>query len=212
MAVELTRGSGGPTSRAVGGIVVRMIQRPQLLDSRARHWRGVGRSGPGQLPLLALMLVASVLATGCGFQLRGGIDAPESLRAVHVSGSESELTRILEQTLSAAGVRLVDAADAPITLTLANQNETPRTRSVTAGIQAAEYELAGQVEFGLTGQDGVVLLAPTPLTVSRVFRRDPNGLLANSREEALIWREIRADLAASLLRSVSAAIRRFDAP
>lgn len=143
------------------------------------------------------MLVATV--SGCGFQLRdGGItlpplvdsyDAPEHPLAVAVS----ERLQARKPAAAAGGIEVL----------FSEFEETRRARTLTAGIQAAEYELAASMRLEARRGDDVLLPART-LRVRRVYVRDPANLLGNEAQEDVIREDLRSDLAAQAIRMLEA--------
>jgi len=156
----------------------------------------VPRTSAGQWCLL--LLVATV--SGCGFQLRdGGITLPPLVDRYDVP--EHPLAMAVSERLQAR--KPGAAAGSGIDVLFSEFEETRRARTLTAGIQAAEYELAASMRLEARRGDDVLLPART-LRVRRVYVRDPANLLGNEAQEDVISEDLRADLAAQAIRMLEA--------
>ena len=161
----------------------------------------VARSGSTGLFCLVALLIA-----GCGFHLRTW-DLGTALKAVHIDADATvDLDRELAQAIRSANVRLTDAADADVVVKLTRQRQTRRSASVTAG-RAAEYEMSLSIRFALESPSGEVLTAASELTSERVARLDRDNIVGSSEEQALLVREMRADLVDRIVRVLGARSR-----
>ena len=154
--------------------------------------------------LLTLGLLAAAAAPGCGFRLR----QPEKLefQSIALSGfaprspMETELRRQL-----AYSVKIVDTpAQADVVLlALADARE----RSVVASTSSAEVrelQLRVRLNFRAVTPTGRQLLAPAELALSRDLTYSENAALAKEHEEAELFRNMQADVAAQVLRRLAA--------
>lgn len=150
----------------------------------------------------SVVVLAAVLAAGCGFQLRTW-ELADTLERVRIEADESvDLRRELAQALRSAGVQVVNG-EADLVLRLAEQ-ERGRRRVATSGTAlASEFELSLQVEFGVATGDGRELAAPRVLRGERSVRLQDN-LLGGSAEQDLVIDELRSDLVGRMLRAVAA--------
>jgi LPS-assembly lipoprotein len=147
-------------------------------------------------------LIASLLLSGCGWQLRGAGMVPEGLDTLHISSRDpySPLVVELTRTLRAANVRVPEsAADAPYALAILSQRSSVRTATVNANARVSEQELSEEVEFLILDRDGKTLLPRSLVMVERVFEYDENNVLATRDEEQLIRGEMRRDLVSQML-------------
>ena len=158
-------------------------------------------------PLTALLLLATTLmAAGCGFQLRSW-DFSETGLSIHVQADRmSRMAAPLRDALRQAGVETsASADDADLVVHLVDERRNRRVASLTAGARAAEFELDMGVRFGIrTGQES--LSNPAWIQASRTFSIDRDNLAGSSEEEALIEQELQAALAQQILRSLNAVV------
>lgn len=151
--------------------------------------------------------VVVLLVAGCGFHLRTW-DLGTALQAIHIDADASvDLDRELAQAIRSANVRLAaDAADADVVVKLSRQRQNRRSAAVTAG-RAAEYEMSLSIRFALESPSGEVFTAASELTSERVARLDRDNIVGSSEEQALLVREMRADLVDRIVRVLGARSR-----
>jgi LPS-assembly lipoprotein len=158
----------------------------------------------GRRSWLALGLLAAVAAPGCGFHLRR--PATLEFQSIALSGfalrspMEAELRRQL-----AFSVKIVNAPAQAEVLLLALTDA--RERSVVASTSSAEVrelQLRVRLNFRAVTPTGRQLLAPVELTLARDLTFSENAALAKEHEEAELFREMQADVAAQVLRRLAA--------
>jgi len=150
------------------------------------------------LTLLALCLL---LATGCGFKLRGASPVPEALQPLAVecqNGIPDELCNAVLDQLELGEVNVVEPDEADYRLILRNFNEQRRASAITQQAAAAEYDLRQSVRVDVVTSDRVPLVADTQIRSSETYRYDEDNVLAKQREE----REIRESLYGRLAQQI----------
>ena len=169
---------------------------------------GAGASGcrtDGKRKLAALVLVATtLLAFGCGFQLRSW-DFSDADLSIHVKANALSRTATpLRDALRQAGALTSAGADAAdLVVEILNESRSRRVASLTAGARAAEFELTLGVQFGIRA-GARSLFKPAWIRASRTFSIDRDNLAGSSEEEALIEQELQAALSQQILRSLNA--------
>lgn len=151
-----------------------------------------------------VLMLAALLVAGCGFQLRGAPDVPESMRQLELvmPAGRSVLRTELGRTLRASGIEL--AASAPQRLEILEEKQGRRTATLTEDIKADEYELRTEVHFQVT-QGDELLIPPSVARTERVYTHDASALTAKNEQEALLRREMQQDIARQILRRYIAA-------
>ena len=148
----------------------------------------------------ALLAFVTGLAGGCGFQLRRW-DVGSAFQSVRINaGRGVDLDRDLSQALESAGVAISEDADVIVSLT--NQRAERRSAATTRTGRTAEYELSLQVQFAIAGADGEEIAAARVLRSERVVRLDQDHIVGSSEEQALVEREMRADLVQRMMRAL----------
>ncbi len=158
---------------------------------------------------ISLALLA-LLASGCGFQLRGASPVPSALEPLWVdchTSVPSELCRALKSQFTVGDVALADSREeAAHLLLLGDFGQTQRTSAISARAEAAEYELRQSVSLVLRNADGVPLLPETTVSASQSYRYDSTSVLAKRREQE----EIERQLYDNLVRQIGYRLVAFD--
>jgi LPS-assembly lipoprotein len=153
------------------------------------------------------LLIATLAVTACGFQLRGEVDLPPSLKRIHLAVSDplSPLQRDLELALKRAGAELAatptDAAQLRIPL---NQlTVEPLTVSTAARVQ--EYLVRYRIELEIVDAAGTVLVAKAPIELTRDYSYDETQALGAAAEQELIGKELQREMVQHVLRRLETA-------
>lgn len=156
-------------------------------------------------PLLALPVLA---LAGCGFQLRKAPDF--AFESILVPGIGSNVGNDLRRSLASSGKLRVLPPDAPPTQAQVVCDITYEVREkVVVGINASgqvrEFQLRLRVRFRLRTPQGRELIPETELLVQRDISFNESAVLAKEAEEAVLYRDMQADLVQQLMRRLAAA-------
>jgi len=157
----------------------------------------------GSAPLRALfILVLSLAIGGCGFQLRGAVEIPDSLKRVYFTAkTESAAAKAVKRLLKSNGVQLVGNPDAaPYQLQILSESSERRAATLNSQAKTEEYELRLTLQFQVLGPDGKPVLKPEVLITEQVYTFDENNVNAKDAEEALLRNEMKDNLARQLVR------------
>ena len=154
--------------------------------------------------LLLGSLAATALA-GCGFQLRGAQTLP--FQSIYLGMSEySELAAALRRQIEASGAHVVDSgAEAEVQLQVLKDARNRDITSLNSAGKVREYELRRSFDFRLTDRSGGERIPPSKISIKRTLTFNDNDLLAKEGEEALLYKDMDADLVRQLLRRLAAA-------
>lgn len=140
-----------------------------------------------------------LLATGCGFRLRGTQDL--AFKTLHVTGGDPVFLTELKRAVAAdTGTRLVDdpkAAEAVLFI-----DRVARDRlilSLSGAGRVRELELRLRVEFHMNDAKGRPLIAPSQISLKRDLTYDDTQVLAKEQEEALLYRDMQNDVIQQIL-------------
>jgi len=149
--------------------------------------------------LLLLMLVG-LLASGCGYKLRGEANLPpEMARTQMVIDDEySTLARRVRSMLERGGVQFVGAEQASAILEIPRNEVVTEVLTIGDNARVREYRITHTVSFRLTDADGAELIGLQTLRQAREISFDEQQILASSREQEYL-REDLADTLAQLL-------------
>ncbi len=137
-----------------------------------------------------------LLLQGCGFHLRGEVARLATIGPVYIDAAPRfQGTRAaLDRALAAHRIATTDAADAArVVVHLENDTTGRRVLSFTDNGTPVEYELRYTLTFRLSG-DGAPD-QPQTLVLLEDYFFDPNRLLSQSNEEALLGQEMRRQAA-----------------
>ena len=154
---------------------------------------------------LALVLLAALLTSACGFKLRGTVDLPAGVEPIYIGGLTpgSQLAIEMRNLLSAYGVTLTtDAAEANYQLIILEQNTDRRAATLGEGARVAEYQLIENVSFELRNEKGATVLGPNRMAERKIMPNDPNKVASTAEEEKLLRREMLQRLAAKIARQI----------
>ncbi|MDO7598028.1 MAG: LPS assembly lipoprotein LptE [Pseudomonadota bacterium] len=153
---------------------------------------------------MGLLLIA---IAGCGFQLRGVVPLPDSMKLMYVQGInvQQDLGLTLKRGLQQNGVQVVDnyEKDSAVLTVLENKFER-RILSVGNNAKVSEYELYGVLKFKITDGQGKLLIEPQQLEAIRNYQFDQTQVLSSDGEEAILREQLNEQLVQSLLRRLSA--------
>ena len=157
--------------------------------------------------LVSVVLAAAVLA-GCGFQLRG-TNGQYNLpfQSIWLSFPEtSPLGTELKRNLRAAEtVRIEsDASRAQALFDVLAESRGKTILSLNSQGRERENTQTHTLEFRVRDAHILELLATTELTLRRNIAFDESQVLAKESEEALLYRDMQADLVQQILRRLAA--------
>ena len=147
--------------------------------------------------------------SACGFHPRAHTVLPAKVGAtrVQVPDPYSPLGDELATALARAGVA-APAGDAPSSiLKITRERWDTRPLSVDEVARVREYITTYHVEFALQGSDGLPMLEPQTIELSREYSFDANAAVGSPAEQDLIQRELRRDMEAAILRRIEYALR-----
>ncbi len=151
-----------------------------------------------------LLAAAALPLAACGFRLRG---VPQfAFTSLYVqAGPASGVARELRRTLAGAGgVRLLtepqQLREAQVVLEITAEQQERVVVGQSATGQVRELQLRLRLGFRLRDQEGRDWIAPTELVQTRDISYNESIALSKEGEEALLFRNMQADLVQQLLR------------
>jgi LPS-assembly lipoprotein len=169
----------------------------------------VPRGGPSASRRRALaLLIAPVLLSGCGFQLR---QAPDFVfDSVYVAApASSQLGNELKRHLASNGNLRVLAEPTPpqqaqVVLDLLADQREKVVVGLNATGQVREFQLRTRIRFRLRTPQGKELIPDTELLQQRDISFNESAVLAKESEENLLYRDMQTDLVQQLMRRLAA--------
>ncbi len=152
---------------------------------------------------LVLALLASLMLSGCGFQLRGVAEL--SFKTLYVQGATLSISRELDQSFKANGIRIVNnQSDADLLLEMLNETSEKRILSLSGGGKVREYELDYHVNFRTRQPANPIWSPPQSVQSRRDFSYSDEALLGKLDEESQLNADMRSDTVREILRRLSA--------
>ncbi|WP_045728298.1 LPS assembly lipoprotein LptE [Xanthomonas sp. GPE 39] len=159
--------------------------------------------------LLALVFVVSLAA--CGFHLRDKLTLPADTHAVKVVSSApySELAKLLQRGLRAAGAQIapkdVDTDVARLEVLSERWGDLPI--ALDAQGRAQEFSLRYAAIFLFRRADGSVLVPQQVIELSRDYVAPPADATGTTTEREILADELRREMSASMLRRIDSVVR-----
>lgn len=156
----------------------------------------------------------ALLASACGFQLRGAATGLPferiALEGFRERGTQLALT--LKRDIEADGrSRIVDAASqAQVVIEVLLAQRERVVAAQTSSGQVREFTLRSRLAFRLRTPDGRLLAPDAELVQTRDMSFNESSALAKEQEESLLYRAMEDDISAQVLRRL--AVLRLPAP
>lgn len=155
-----------------------------------------------RIALIFLLMVS--LVSGCGFHLRGTITLPDSIRTVNVKSPDVKLRDTLVSRLESNNVIVVnDPTSDSAQINITNVDFSREVRTIDDRGKSTGYVLILTVKYAVVGSDGKDLVKPSTASARRDYNFEQEQLLSATREEELLYDEMREDAAQSILRKMS---------
>jgi LPS-assembly lipoprotein len=155
---------------------------------------------------VAALLVAASL-TACGFQLRGSNGTyTMPFHSLYLTFPDtSALGTELKRNLRAGEVVIADKPDqAEAQFVVLGETRGKSIQSLNSLGRVREYLLTYTLTFTVRDPKGVQLLPSTEITLRRNMAFDETQVLAKESEEALLYRDMQADLVQQIMRRLAA--------
>ena len=154
------------------------------------------------------MLLLAVALAACGFQLRGSngqYNMP--FKSIYLGFADNSLLGVeLKRNLRGADAVLVvdDAAKAEARLDVLSETRGKSILSLNSQGRVREYLLTYTLVFRVRNASGAELLGPTQISLKRNIAFNEAQVLAKEAEEALLYRDMQADLVQQIMRRLAA--------
>ena len=154
---------------------------------------------------MAGSVIAALLLSGCGFQLRG----PQALSfaTLHINAAaQSELGASLRRLVATSGTTRImeEAEQADARLQILSSDRGREILSLTGAGKVREYQLTQTLRFQLLDKAGKALIPPTSISARREYTFDDSQVLGKEQEEDLLYRDMQNDLVQQMMRRLAA--------
>ena len=153
---------------------------------------------------LSLIAIAAVLLSGCGFQLRGQVTLP--FETLYVPASSALTVELKRNIAAGTQTKLVDAPEnAQARLVFQQDSREKVILSLDSAGRVREYQLRETVAFRVVDNRGLEFLPLNTINLTREVSFNDAQVLAKESEEALLYRDMQADMVQQVLRRLGAA-------
>ena len=162
------------------------------------------------VPVLALAL------SGCGFHLRDAVQLPSDLGPVRVVSADpySPLAEMLSESMTRAGAVPADPKESVgvATLEVISERWGDIPISLDQYGRAQEFSLRYAVIFALRGANGKDVVPQQAIELTRDYVAPAADAVGKASEHELLAKEMRKDMAASVMRRIDAVSRKINRP
>lgn len=156
---------------------------------------------------LSLAAAASaLLLAGCGFQLRNS--QAYEFQSIAVTPARGSAVALEASRYLGASVRLASAPDVQpppdVVLEVLQEQRDKTVVGVNASGQVREFQLRLTVKFRLRTPQGAELIPQSEIVQQRDISFSETAVLAKEAEEALLYKDMQADVVQQLLRRLAA--------
>jgi LPS-assembly lipoprotein len=158
----------------------------------------------------SLPIVLALALSACGFHLRDELVLPTDTAAVRVASVDpySPLADSLTESIRRAGATVAESGDGNATvLDLLSERWGDTPNSVDQFGRAQEYSLRYAVVFELRRADGTKLVPRQAVELSREYVKNPVNAVGTESEREILVKELRRDMAASIVRRLGTVVR-----
>ncbi len=155
---------------------------------------------------LFIAALAALLLSACGFQLRGQAFIPYKTLFVEVTGYSLFANDLERAIRSGSQTRIVNSREeSEAVLKVLGESQEKHILSLSSAGRVREFQLRYRVAYRLTDRAGADLGAPAEILLRRELIYDDTQILSKEAEESLLYRDMRSDAVAQMLRRLSVA-------
>lgn len=155
---------------------------------------------------VSCMILLMITLTGCGFHLRGMIEAPTWLNNVSIVSQQAHhgLESMLRMQLEANHIQLNPISTKAAYVLIIEKDDTQRNiTSVSSSTTPRQYQLIYTVLFKLQNRQSIDIIPTTKIVVLRQVTINNDRILGSMDEQALTEREMRQDAVVQILNFIN---------
>jgi LPS-assembly lipoprotein len=147
------------------------------------------------------LLACALLLSGCGFQVRDAARLPPEMGSTQlvIDDEYSLLARRVRLMLEQSGVRFVDGGEASAVLEIPENRVVTEVLTIADNARVREYRVTHTVKFRLIDAQGEELIGWQTLRQAREISFDEQKILATSREQEYVKKDLAETLARLLV-------------
>ncbi len=162
-------------------------------------------------PYLAALL-ASLLLSACGFQLRGVTELPPVLNPVYVQAPQgSRIGHALIRALNTREVPVTrNPGEAGLHIRILEELDSERVAAVNSQGKVIGTELQYRVRFDALGRDGAARVPSQRIVLARDYVNPEIEVIGKAEEAQLIRKDMVQDMADRILHRIKAQLSHSD--
>ena len=147
------------------------------------------------------LLACALLLAGCGFQVRDAARLPPEMGSTQlvIDDEYSQLARRVRLMLEQSGVRFVEGGEASAVLEIPENRVVTEVLTIADNARVREYRVTHTVKFRLIDAQGQELIGWQTLRQAREISFDEQKILATSREQEYVKKDLAETLARLLV-------------
>jgi LPS-assembly lipoprotein len=152
-----------------------------------------------------VMLIAALLLSACGFQLRGTAQLPFKTLYVQASSPSPFALQLKRAIEAGTSTRVTEGpGEAEVVLHILNELQEKQILSLTGGGRVNEFLLRYRVSFRLTDKLNREHIPTSEIVLRQAVTFNDQQVLSKEHEEAGLYRNMRSDAVQQLLRRLQA--------
>ena len=157
----------------------------------------------------AISWILLMVLAGCGCKPSNIVQLNEQSGPFRVSAENiySPLADNIERALSAGGARLAGKDEPAYQIVIASEQSDTRALSINEFAQVREYVIRYTVQYSLLDPQGNALVDRQTVELRRVYTYDAQLSAGSPAEEALLKREMQAEMIRAILRRTSVVLQ-----
>lgn len=156
-----------------------------------------------------LLLAAALSLAGCGFHMRGhnNMQVKLAFDSVYLrSAGDTPFVTDLRKALALNKVKVTESAEeATITLDIISEATEKQILTLSTAGKVLEYDLRYRISLSAYDKQLAYWLPVAEIALNRVMAYDDAQVLAKELEQAVLYRDMRTDAVAQVLRRLSRA-------
>jgi LPS-assembly lipoprotein len=147
------------------------------------------------------LLACALLLSGCGFQVRDAARLPPEMGSTQlvIDDEYSLLARRVRVMLEQSGVQFVESDEASAVLEIPENRVVTEVLTIADNARVREYRVTHTVKFRLIDAQGQELIGWQTLRQAREISFDEQKILATSREQEYVKKDLAETLARLLV-------------
>ncbi|WP_333876824.1 LPS-assembly lipoprotein LptE [Methylobacter sp.] len=139
----------------------------------------------------AVIFIAALLLSACGYHLRGAFELPASMKNVFVEGGSGPLRDQFSQIMQSSSGQLASSRKgAGIVIKILSEDFNRRVLSLSTRGKSNEFELEYRLDYEFANAVDAILMPRQTVEIRREYYNDQQFVIAKDNEEGVIRNEM----------------------